>query len=78
MHWTKVHLKTFFLSDMFHHKVLDQGFRVSAVAPASNLRDNALVIAPLENPSENYSTSLVSLCLCFLPAVRLNEGGVGP
>jgi hypothetical protein len=42
------------------------------------LADSAMVTAPARNPSDSSSTSLISLRLCFLPAVRLNEGGVGP
>jgi hypothetical protein len=45
---------------------------------ASNPSDNAMVTAPARNPSDSSSMSLISLRLCFLPAVRLNEGGVGP
>jgi hypothetical protein len=60
MRWTKVHLNTFFLNEMFHHKVLDQGFRVSATAPASNPSSSVLEVAPASNPSGSSSASLVS------------------
>jgi hypothetical protein len=33
--WTKAHLNKFSLSKVFHHKVLDEDFRVSATSPAS-------------------------------------------
>jgi hypothetical protein len=55
-----------------------RGFRVFAIAPASNPSDSAMVTALARKPSGNSSTNLVSLWLCFLLAVRLNEGGVGP
>jgi hypothetical protein len=76
--WTKAHLNIFSLSKVFHHKVVDKGFRVSATAPASNPSDSSLVTAPIRNPSDSSSTSLVTLWLSSLPVVRLNEGGVGP
>jgi hypothetical protein len=76
--WTKVHLNTFSLSEVIHHKVLDQVFRVFATAPASNPSGSALVTAPTRNPRGNSSMSLVSLWIFSLPVVRLNEGGVGP
>jgi hypothetical protein len=52
VHWTKAYLKLFSLSKVFHHKVLDQGFRVSATTPTSTPSGSALVIAPARNPSE--------------------------
>jgi hypothetical protein len=55
-----------------------RGFRVFATAPASNSSDSATVNAPARNPSGSSSTSLISSRLCFLPVVRLNEGGVDP
>ena len=91
MRWTKAHLNIFSLSNVFHHKVLDKGFRVSATAPASNPSDSTLVTTPAtnprgsdfvnahaSNPSVSSSTSLITLWLSFLSVVRLNEGGVGP
>jgi hypothetical protein len=48
--WTKVHLNTLFLSEMFHHKVLDRCFRVSAATPAINPSNSALVTAPARKP----------------------------
>jgi hypothetical protein len=60
MRWNKAHLNTFFLSKMFHHKVLDRGFRVYATAPTSNPSDSVLESAPASNPSDGSSTSLVS------------------
>ena len=78
MRWTKAHLNIFSLSKVFHHKVLDKGFRVSATASASNPSDSALVTTPARNPSGSSSVSLITLWLSFLPVVRLNEGGVGP
>jgi hypothetical protein len=46
----KAHLNTFLLSDMFHHKVLDQGFMVSATAPASNPSSSVLEASPASKP----------------------------
>jgi len=60
MCWTKVHLNTFFLKEMFHHKVLDRGFRVSASAPASNPSGSVLEATPTSNPRDSSSTSLES------------------
>jgi hypothetical protein len=51
---------------------------VSATASASNPSDSALVITPARKPSGSSSKSLISLWICSLPVVRLNEGGVGP
>jgi hypothetical protein len=51
---------------------------VSATAPASNPSDSAMVTTPASNPGGSSSASSISLRLCFLPVVRLNEGGVGP
>jgi hypothetical protein len=56
----------FSLSKVFHHKVMDKGFRVSATAPASNPSNNDLVTASASNPSDSSSTSLIILWLSFL------------
>jgi hypothetical protein len=48
--WTKAHLNIFSLSKVFHHKVLDKGFRVSATAPASNPSGSVLEAAPASKP----------------------------
>jgi hypothetical protein len=63
---------------MFHHKVPDLGFRVSATAHASNPSGSLLEVAPSSNPIGSLSASSISQWLCFLLAVILNEGGVGP
>jgi hypothetical protein len=60
MRWAKAHLNTFFLNEMFHHKELDQGFRVSATTSTSNPSGSVLEAAPASNPSDSSSMSLVS------------------
>jgi hypothetical protein len=66
------------LGQSLHLRCLNERVRVFATAPASNPSDSDLVTAPARNPIDSSSTSLVSLWLCSLPVVRLNEGGVGP
>ena len=67
MCWTKAKLNTFFLSEMFHHKVLDQGVRVSAAAPASNPSDSALVTSPTRKTLAQFFNEL-SILMAMLPS----------
>jgi hypothetical protein len=57
---------------------LNKRVRFYAIAPASNPSGSALVTAPTRNPSGSSLMRLISLWLCFLLVIRLNEGGVGP
>jgi hypothetical protein len=54
------------------------GFRVSTTAHASNPSGSRLEVAPPSNRRGSLSASSISQWLCFLLAVILNEGGVGP
>jgi hypothetical protein len=66
------------LGQSLHLMCLNERVRVSATACASNPSGSALVTTTARNPIDSSSTSLISLWLCSLPVVRLNEGGVGP
>jgi hypothetical protein len=78
MRYARVHWSIWKLGQSLHLRCLNERIRVSAIAPASNPSGNALVTALARKPSDSSSMSLISIWVCFLPAVRLNEGGVGP
>ena len=67
MRWNKVHLNTFFLSEMFHHKVLDQGFRVSTAAPSNDPSESSLVISPARKTLEKLFNE-ISILMAMLPS----------